>query len=209
MVFAYKKDGRWREVAGCFTLGEGDDALQYPANWPDLATENERAAVGIFVIEEPQPTPATERVIGSEIVGDKAPQRVWITEEIPLDELRAAKWAAAEAIRDAEVSKGFAVPGVGTFHTDLESRSNITGAVVGAVVSQLTNKPFSTPWKLAGDVVVQFDGPQMIACGMAVLSGVTGCHANAQKIGKAIAAAKDIAALDAIDIEAGYPVKAS
>lgn len=42
-----------------FTVGEGDDAIQYPANWLRLATPEEREALGIT--EAPDPVRADDQ----------------------------------------------------------------------------------------------------------------------------------------------------
>lgn len=36
-----------------FTVGEGDDAIQHPANWLRLASPEERAAIGITEVADP------------------------------------------------------------------------------------------------------------------------------------------------------------
>ena len=36
-----------------FTVGEGDEAIQYPANWLRLASPEERAAIGITEVADP------------------------------------------------------------------------------------------------------------------------------------------------------------
>lgn len=37
-----------------FTVGEGDEAIQYPANWLRLASPEERAAIGITEAADPE-----------------------------------------------------------------------------------------------------------------------------------------------------------
>ena len=37
-----------------FTVGEGDEAIQYPANWLRLASPEERAAIGITEVADPE-----------------------------------------------------------------------------------------------------------------------------------------------------------
>jgi len=36
-----------------FTVGEGDEAIQYPANWLRLASAEEKAAIGITEVDDP------------------------------------------------------------------------------------------------------------------------------------------------------------
>lgn len=38
-----------------FTVGEGDEAIQYPANWLRLASADEKAAIGITELNDPEP----------------------------------------------------------------------------------------------------------------------------------------------------------
>lgn len=38
-----------------FTIGEGDTAVQYPANWLRLASAAEKAAIGITEVTDPMP----------------------------------------------------------------------------------------------------------------------------------------------------------
>lgn len=89
MAFAYKVGDQWIEISGPFTIGEGENALQYPADWPFRASEDERDAAGIFEIVEPESPPANVRTLGSELAGEDAPERVWVTEAFDLDDLRA------------------------------------------------------------------------------------------------------------------------
>jgi hypothetical protein len=37
-----------------FTVGEGDEAIQYPANWLRLASTEDRAAIGITEVADPE-----------------------------------------------------------------------------------------------------------------------------------------------------------
>lgn len=132
----------------------------------------------------------------------------WTLRDRTSDELgaaKAAKWAEAKARRDAEIDQGCAVPGVGTFDTDPLSRSNINGAVTGALIAQAIAQPFSINWKLQDNSIVELNGTGMIAAGVAVLTHVSACHDNAQILGMAIDGAKDFATLNAIDIGAGWP----
>lgn len=117
---------------------------------------------------------------------------------------KAAKWALAKARRNQAIGAGVTVPGIGIFDTDDASRSNITGAVVGAMIAQAAATPFLIGWKLADNSVVVLNGPKMVQAGMAALAHVSACHANAQAIGLAIEAAVDVAELDAIDIGANW-----
>lgn len=122
-----------------------------------------------------------------------------------LSELKAAKWEQAKAIRDQRIDAGCTVPGIGTFDTDLLSRTNIHGAVTAATIAVSQSQPFEVPWKLQDNTIETLSAAAMITAGMVVMQRTSDCHARAQVLGQAIEAAETFAALDAIDIEAGWP----
>ena len=124
---------------------------------------------------------------------------------VDLPSAKAEKWERAKLQRSAAIDAGCTVPGVGTFDTDADSRANITGAVTGAIVAAGAGEPFAITWKLADNTFVPLDGPGMIGVGVAVLEFVSACHARAQVLALAIEAAVDVAELDGIDVEAGWP----
>lgn len=160
------------------------------------------------VIAEPTEAPAIEpgevaERDGVEKVGGVWRQK-WKVRNI-LPELKAAKWELAKANRDTAIDAGCTVPGVGTFDTDLLSRTNIHGAVTAATIASSQSLSFEVPWKLKDNSIIVLDAPTMIGAGMAVMQRTSDCHAHAQGLGLAIEAAVDFAALDAIDIETGWP----
>lgn len=122
-----------------------------------------------------------------------------------IDDARSRLWAEAKRRRDAVIEGGCLVSGVGRFDTDLVSRTNIAGAVTGAMLAQAAGETFVIDWKLADNSIVTLDGGQIMAVGMAVLSFVGQAHSRAQQIGTAVDGAADMSALDAIDISAGWP----
>lgn len=124
---------------------------------------------------------------------------------LPLADAKAAMWAEAKLVRDAHIDGGVDVPPIGRFDSDPLSRSNINGAVTGAMLAAQAGQPFSISWKLADNTVATLNGAQTMAAGMAVLAHVAACHANSQVMGLAIQAAANHAALDEIDIETGWP----
>lgn len=75
MAWAIKRDGGLEELTGAsfraMAMVNGElDELRFPGNWPDLATDDERAALGIVQIAEPEAPAANERVTGSTIDAD-------------------------------------------------------------------------------------------------------------------------------------------
>lgn len=124
---------------------------------------------------------------------------------LPLPLAKAALWDLAKNKRDSVIDAGYTVPGVGRFDTDQVARFNIVGAVIGAILANTQGQQFSTPWKLADNTLITLDGPGMIGVGVAVLNYVKAAHSRSQAIGAAIQAAQNHAALDAIDLTAGWP----
>lgn len=110
-----------------------------------------------------------------------------------------------KAIRDTHIAGGTTVQGIGVFDSDDAARLNITGAVVMAQVAIAANQPFSMSWKLANNTLVTLNATQMIAVGIAAGTHVAACHARAQVLGVAVQNAADHAALDAININIGWP----
>ena len=96
MSYAYKTDV-WNEINGPFSIGEGGDRIQYPANYTALATPDELAAIGVKQIVEPDPVPSGHKYLGSQIVDvDGLPVRENITE--PFTEAELAAQLAAKRV---------------------------------------------------------------------------------------------------------------
>lgn len=132
-------------------------------------------------------------------------QQATIALRPPLADAKALKWAQARRKRDAVIDAGVAVQGIGTFDSDPTSRANINGAVMMAFIAQSTAQPFLIGWKLADNSVVVLNAAQMVGAGVAVGERVAAVHAHAQTLGTAIQSAADHAALEAIDVEVGWP----
>lgn len=94
-------DGKKLRKGEAFSIGEGDDLLQFPPNWLELSTAEDREPLGIF--EAPDPIPpdprffdATEAEDGSLIVTKKPKDQIIQAFESALD---AHLDAAARAFR--------------------------------------------------------------------------------------------------------------
>jgi hypothetical protein len=81
-----------------------------------------------------------------------------------------------------------------------------------ALMAKTFGQPFSIVWTMADNSNVEHDADQMLALGMAVGQFMNACHQNLIAIRAAIAAivatgdpVADQAALDAVDLEAGWP----
>lgn len=88
-----------------------------------------------------------------------------------------------------------------TILTDRESRNNLTAAYVRA----LADSDFSARWKIAPGQHVELDATTIIAIGAAVADHVQACFDHEADLAALIVAAEDAAALEAIDITAGWP----
>lgn len=113
---------------------------------------------------------------------------------------KTAKLASLAAKRWQVETGGIIVAGM-PIKTDEDTQRKITGAYV-----QVTRDPsFVVKWKVAPGVFIDLDAATIIAIGDAVTAHIQACFANEAALTAAILAAADIAALDAIDIESGWP----
>jgi hypothetical protein len=201
MSYAIKTGDEWHEIVGPFTVGEGDDAIQYPANWIDAASPEELAAIGVHLITEPEAPSADVRTIGSTIEGDDVPQRVLIIDEPSLAALKAIYVTRAEGIRDERLNGGCETPS-GRVDSDIESRLNISGSVQMAA---LLGAAFTARWRRADNSYITLDATAMSGIGLAAGQHVATCYSACFAIKDAIAAATTRDAVRAIDLTAGYP----
>jgi len=200
MAYARKVDGQWSELTGPFRVAD----LQYPQNWPDLATPVERAALGIVEIEEPPEAPAGAEVIGTNVIGTDRPRRILLTQPSSIADLRGARWALAKAVREDRMGGG-CMTALGRVDTDPDSQRKIVGAVTGALIAQAAGAPYAIDWTMSDNRVVAHDGPAMIALGVAVLAHINACQSAGTAARLAIGNAVGVADLAAVDIGAGYP----
>lgn len=117
---------------------------------------------------------------------------------------RLQRWEAAKLIRDAHIDSGCMTP-LGRVDSDEASRLNISGAVQAALIAQAAGESFAIDWTMADNSVVSHNGSAMVAMGLAVASYVSACHEAARLLRVAIEDAADLAAVEAIDIEVGWP----
>ena len=93
----------------------------------------------------------------------------------------------------------------GPVDCDTDSRNKLNGAVLMAMLAAQAGQPFAITWTLADNSNDALDGPGLIGMATAVGRYVAACHAHAQTLKAAIDGAEDHAALDAVDIAAGWP----
>lgn len=131
---------------------------------------------------------------------------------LPADALAAAKVTATQAV-DALFAAKCITKGPsavcntpsGIVQCDLQSRANITGAVVMAMLAAQNAQPFSIAWTMADNTSVTLDGKAMITVGMATGQYVAAAHANGQVLKGQINAATTPAAVAAVDVTVGWP----
>lgn len=105
MAYAFKTDDEWveidqpRDVPNPTAATDGSTARIGPAQAESLPAET-RAALGLVEIVEPAAAAYGLRVIGSTLSGDDVPTRAWVTEAIPIEELKSVLKAAAQVEYD-------------------------------------------------------------------------------------------------------------
>lgn len=209
MPYARKIAGEWVELLfGSFVIGDGEEAIQYPGDWPERATKEEREEIGLFEIEEAPPMPDDVVPIGTRLAdrGGK-PVRENVFEQYTPAQAGEIMWNRAKAYRQSMIDAGAPTP-EGVADADLESRVNVLGGVQMATLAKMLNQPFEIAWTMHDDSVRFLDGDRMIAMAMAVGSYAGRCHAASQAIRKQIkkaAAGSSAAAVFQIDVTAGYP----
>jgi hypothetical protein len=128
-----------------------------------------------------------------------------------LADAKAAKVTAAGAQRATIVGAGFTWSG-SRFQIDTESQTRI--AAMGALALGSITDPAGSPWDsgfywvAADNSHVPMDAAATYAFARAVALYVSGCILHLRTIKDGIASAADQAALDAIDVTAGYPANA-
>lgn len=120
--------------------------------------------------------------------------------EASVDSARLSKLVALAERRWQAETGGTTVGGV-PIRTDRESTAKITAAYVQASA----NLAFSVRWKVDTGIFVTLDAEAIISIGDAVTAHVQACFDNEDVLTTAILAAEDLTALDAIDIESGWP----
>lgn len=134
---------------------------------------------------------------------------------LPKDSLDAAKVAALRGVEDRFaakcVNKGPSAvcdTPFGVVQCDLQSRANITGAVVMALISAQARQPFSVEWTMADNTSSPLDGQKMIGLGVAVGKYVTLAHGVGQALKVRVRAANSEAEVNAVDLDEGWPIHA-
>jgi hypothetical protein len=118
--------------------------------------------------------------------------------------LRSFVWEKVKEKRDGVIDGG-APTAIGVVDSDELSRSNISGAALGALIAQSASTPFSIEWTAKDNSVHTLDAAGMIGLGLAVLQHVSAAHDRARDLRAEIEAATDVPTLLQIDIDTGWP----
>ena len=113
-------------------------------------------------------------------------------------------WEKAKSLRDYHINKGAPTP-FGYVDSDEAARSNISGAVLGAVIAKTNSATYSVTWTLLDNSVVTLTADEMTQLGLAVLTHVNSCHEKARQLRVSIESATSMAELLAIDVNVGWP----
>lgn len=114
-----------------------------------------------------------------------------------LDEIKADRWTAIKAARDAAEAAGFDTP-FGRFDSDPASQGKIIGAVTAAQLALGVGAPWQIDWTLQDNTVVRLDAPAMIAVGQALMVHVDAVHERGRTLREAIDAAQTAAEVETV-----------
>lgn len=177
-MLVYQDGETWREWRGeCLPSGSWA-----PPNIETLpqTTTADLAGLGLYraTIVDSSPTRYhAESGRQYAIVGDGVEiTRSWETP--PLETIKASANARINMWKLQQQDGGFVLDGA-TYDSDPRSRANITGAVLKAVLAAQAGQPMSITWIDKDNTPHTFDGPQVIALGLAAAAHVEAMHVSA------------------------------
>lgn len=118
--------------------------------------------------------------------------------------LKAAARATINAERNAREQGGFPYAGR-IIDSDMASCIRIAGAASAAQAALAQQQPFSVDWTCADNSVLSLDAAGVIGMLAALAVHSDAMHQHARILKAQIDAAQDAAAVEAIDIDAGWP----
>lgn len=165
------------EMAGLFGSAAFvlPDGRQYPGAWWRTSSPQERSGLG-FRIYEPEIIPPT------------------------LEERKAALYEAISAKRK-DIETGGVEVGGAMIRTDATSQAKISGAIAFAAADP---ELVEIDWEAQPGVWITLDVATLTTIGIAVGRHVQACFSRARALSQTVTSASTHAALDAIDIEAGW-----
>lgn len=131
-------------------------------------------------------------------------QRALATSSMVVDDNRGAVWQKVKYLREQKTQKCVVAPH-GQVDIDETSRLNILSAALEARNAKINNASFSITWTLANNSNVTLNADQMIDLGSKVTQHITACFNRARALRQSINNARHMAALLAIDVDAGWP----
>lgn len=167
-------------------------------------TVNDLTTLMMNAPEGLEPVPLGDQQITSENWSYLDGEFVEIVPPVPLARRKAEKWAAVKMRRDTAEQGGCVAP-LGRVDTDPDSQRKISGAVQMAMIAQAAGQLFEIVWTMQDNSEAVHDAAAMLEMGVAVGTHVAACHAVARALWEQIEAAADDAALEAIDVGAGWP----
>jgi hypothetical protein len=105
-----------------------------------------------------------------------------------LEGAQARAWVRIKGAREAALTGNFTYDS----STIQINKVDVNGAVSGALICKEMGLPYSTTWTLADNTTRTFDGPGVLAMGLALLQYVNEVHDRARGYRAAIAAAQTI-----------------
>ena len=157
------------------------DGVQYPANWLRAMSPADRAAWGLVELPEP------ERFDERWFYGPGAMKPLGQLKQIKLSELAALRYAKETG-------------GSGSFKTDRESQSLITGAALAATL----DPNYTVDWKATGGWIT-LNAVSILDAAQAVRSHVQACFSNEKAHALAIESLTDGQAVIDYDLNGGWP----
>lgn len=174
-MFAIKNDEAWVELNGPFVK----DGIQYPANWVELATTEERAAIGVAEVSPPDTVAPGLEITGREIAEvDGLPRLQFTTRPYPREIAEGIAWQRVKHEFERRVRLGAATPH-GVFDMDDTARTNIGGAVQMAMI---LGDDFAVDWTRHDNTPVSLDAASMTTVGLAVGSAYTALNRRKQEL---------------------------
>ena len=177
-----------------FTNNEG---IQFPGNWYNLASPEERTKQGFD--EVPDPQPIDERFYYINTDGS--------IEEKPLDQCKYFVLNQLANIRWSKENKGIIYSSANAlFQTDSSSRVNY----LGVLEKVKTNPNYSTVWKArepdnSASKFVIINANDIIAIYQSGIQYISDCFANEETLNISINTANTLNNLISIDLESGWP----
>lgn len=120
--------------------------------------------------------------------------------EVSLDDRKAALLDRLADLRWQHETGGIVAAGL-PVRTDRESQSLLTGAYAKAA----RDPQFAVRWKVAAGSFFTLDAATILALGDAVSAHVQACFAHEETLTDEVLGAADHDALDAVDLESGWP----